>query len=224
VGLELQLSQPSPRAVPLLMDARVPQRDGYRFFYVLPFSADRVLIEDTYFSASPELDVFDLTCRILEYAEQNGYAAARVLRRETGVLPLPFDEAQLPESSGMLVAGYRGGFFHPTTGYSFPLAARVAELVAETSPRELVSRAWPELLTEHRRQFRFCLLLNRLLYGAFAPEDRHHVIERFYRLPEPVLGRFYAMTMTARDRARVFCDKPPRGFSLRLALAGGYPR
>jgi lycopene beta-cyclase len=206
------------------MDARVPQRDGYRFFYVLPFAPNRVLIEDTYFSATPELDTAALTQEILAYAERNGFVPARVLRQERGVLPLPLDESGTPACDLPLVAGYGGGFFHPTTGYSFPLAARVAELVALTPPDELMEHAWPRLVAAHRRQFRFCVLLNRLLYGAFEPHDRHHVIERFYRMPEPLLRRFYSMTLTAPDRARVFCDRPPRGFSLRLALAGGDPR
>ena len=33
-----------------------------------------------------------------------------------------------------LVAGYAGGFFHPVTGYSFPVAVRLASLVASLPP------------------------------------------------------------------------------------------
>jgi lycopene beta-cyclase len=224
LGLELELARPAPRDRPLLMDATVPQRDGFRFFYVLPFTSQRALIEDTYFSTSPALDTGDLEREILEYAARNGYVVQRVLRRESGVLPLPLaEENVLSSAPGPFVAGYRGGWFHPTTGYSFPLAARVANLVARTDPTALRS-AWPRLVSDHKKQFRFCLLLNRLLYGAFAAEDRHHVIQRFYRLPAPVLARFYAMTLTPADRVRVFCSRPPRGFSLRLALSGGMSR
>src|SRR5687768_15336899 len=50
VGLELEVDASTAPTTPLLMDARVPQTDGFRFFYVLPLAAERVLVEDTYFS------------------------------------------------------------------------------------------------------------------------------------------------------------------------------
>ncbi|MEO7095038.1 MAG: lycopene cyclase family protein, partial [Polyangiales bacterium] len=50
VGLELVLARPHTRGRPLLIDARVPQVDGFRFVYTLPLEPRRVLIEDTYYS------------------------------------------------------------------------------------------------------------------------------------------------------------------------------
>ena len=41
---------------PIIMDATVDQSDGYRFVYSLPFSADRLLVEDTYYTNGPALD------------------------------------------------------------------------------------------------------------------------------------------------------------------------
>ena len=43
VGLELKLRRPSPIQHPLLMDACMPQRDGFRFLYALPFAPDVVI-------------------------------------------------------------------------------------------------------------------------------------------------------------------------------------
>jgi lycopene beta-cyclase len=201
------------------MDARVPQLDGFRFVYVLPFSPLHVLVEDTYFSESDVLDEATLRGRVLQYADAKGLRPRRVVREETGVLPLPLRApgATDPEPSRPFLAGYGGGWFHPTTGYSFPAAARIAQLVASVSRDELAS-AWTALAHAHRRQFAFLSLLNRLMFGAFAPERRYGAIEHFYRLPEATLSRFYSMSLTRADRARIFCDRPPRGFSLRLAL------
>jgi lycopene beta-cyclase len=78
---------------------------------------------------------------------------------------------------------------------------------------------WPALLRQQRSQLRYCLLLNRLFFDAFAPEERRNVIERFYRLPPEAVRRFYAMTLTRTDRARILCGRPPRGFSLTRALS-----
>lgn len=221
LGLELKLRRPAPIAHPLLMDALVPQRDGFRFLYALPFAPDRVLLEDTYFSDSPELDRERLEAEIIGYAEQNGFDIDYVAREETGVLPLPTRLPKLdnPAANGPLVAGYQGAWFHPVTGYSFPVAARLASAIAHANPAALREQVWPALLREQRSQLRFCLLLNQLFFGAFAPDERRNVIERFYRLPPDSVRRFYAMTLTHADRARILCGRPPRGFSLRRALS-----
>ena len=44
-------------------------------------------------------------------------------------------------------------------------------------------------------------------------------MQRFYRLPPEAVRRFYAMTLTHGDRARILCGRPPRGFSLTRALS-----
>jgi lycopene beta-cyclase len=203
------------------MDALVPQHDGFRFLYALPFAEDRVLLEDTYFSDSPELDRSRLQGEILDYAERHGFHVDYVTRQEVGVLPLPtrLPRTPNPAPGGPLVAGYQGAWFHPVTGYSFPVAARVACSIARSEPSQLRERVWPALVREQRSQLRFCLLLNQLFFGAFAPEERRNVIERFYRLPPEAVRRFYAMTLTHGDRARILCGRPPRGFSLKRALS-----
>jgi lycopene beta-cyclase len=223
LGLELKLRAPSPIIEPRLMDAQLPQLDGFRFMYALPLARDRLLLEDTYFSDSRELDREQIRGRILEYAGRNGLQIERVVREEEGILPLPtrLPRRPNPAAGGPLVAGYQGAWFHPVTGYSFPLAVRVARAVAGAPIDELRTRVWPALVQQQRSQLRFCLLLNRLFFEAFAPEKRHHVIERFYRLPVPTVRRFYAMTLTPGDRARILCGRPPRGFSVARALSGG---
>ena len=225
LGLELKLRRPSPIQHPLLMDACLPQRDGFRFMYALPFSPDRVLLEDTYFSDSPELDRNRLEAEIIAYAEQHGFDIDYVAREETGVLPLPtrLPKSDNPQPNGPLVAGYQGAWFHPVTGYSFPVAARLASAIANADPASLRDQVWPALVRQQRSQLRFCLLLNQLFFGAFAPEERRNVIERFYGLPPDAVRRFYAMTLTRTDRARILCGRPPRGFSLKRALSRSAP-
>jgi len=225
VGLELDLRAPALLSHPLLMDALVPQEDGFRFMYVLPLASQRVLIEDTYFSDDCTLDVPLIEARIFEYARRHGFRIAQVARRERGVLPLPTSVPELTKGrlcDGPLVAGYQGGWFHPVTGYSFPLAARLAVGIASASPQELREKVWPALARRQRAQLRFGILLNRLMFGAFAPRERYGAIERFYRLPTASVRRFYALNLTSADRLRILCGKPPHGFSIPRAL--GYAR
>jgi lycopene beta-cyclase len=223
LGLELRVAPGTAPEVPLLMDATVEQHDGFRFIYLLPWAEDRVLIEDTYYSSDARLDVDLLRERILGYAAHAGLRVRGVLREEQGVLPIPtalhFDASR----EGPLRAGYAGGLFHPTTGYSLPVALRFALLLAAQPADAALGAEYARWISEHRRQVRFCLWLNRLLFGAFAPERRYHVLERFYRLPLDTIRRFYALETTPIDRARVLCGHPPRGFSLGRLLAGDPP-
>ncbi|HEX4403448.1 MAG TPA: lycopene beta-cyclase CrtY [Polyangia bacterium] len=217
VGLELELLTDGPWTQPVLMDATVPQLDGYRFTYVLPFSSRRVLIEDTTYSEGSLLDVAAIERRVLAYVEAQGATVSRVLRREVGVLPLPLRAAPAPDpdEAGAIAVGYRGGFFHPVTGYSLPLAVRVALAVARARGRAQTMEALRVISGQLRPQRRFGVLLNRLMFDAMPPASRWTALERFYRLPSATIARFYASRSTLWDRARVLLGQPPRGVTWR---------
>ncbi|MCW5804923.1 MAG: lycopene beta-cyclase CrtY [Deltaproteobacteria bacterium] len=209
LGRELRLAAPHGLERPMLMDATVEQRDGMRFCYVLPLDARRVLVEDTYFSDGTYLDVAALRAEVDAYAAARGWIVDEVVREETGLLPLP-SRCAPPRASAPLVAGYAGGWFHPVTGYSFPIAARLAEAVAAGGD------AVENLARDHASQLGFALRLNRM-FRWFEPAARYRVLERFYRLPEATIARFYALQLTTADRARILVGRPPRGLSLRAA-------
>jgi lycopene beta-cyclase len=215
VGLDVELALASPghRPLPCIMDATVPQQDGYRFFYTLPFTATRWLVEETFFSDSPELSVEEARPRILDYIENR--LAARVValhRVETGVLPMPWRSTPTADH-GAFLAGYQGGWFHPATGYSLPVAVRLAEEIAKLYP--LTPSAWTlaHFRRRHDRQTRFAHWLNAWLFRAFDPERRWNIFERFYGLPLDTISRFYSLEMTLLDRARLFVGRPPEGIS-----------
>lgn len=219
LGLELSLSAAAPIRYPILMDARVSQAEGFRFVYVLPFDERRVLIEDTYFSDTSELDTAELEKRILDYASGHGFRVRGIERRERGTLPLPTRPPRAQPFEGPLLAGYAGGWFHPTTGYSFPAAVRLAACLAVSGPADAFGVELQRLFSRRQADQRYFCFLNRLLYRGFAPEQRYRVLERFYRLPADTIGRFYAMQTTTGDRARILCGRPPRGLSLSHALS-----
>ena len=216
LGQELVLASPHGLERPMLMDATVPQRDGFRFMYVLPLAADRVLVEDTYFSDGTFLDVEATREQIAAYVAARGWTAT-VVREETGVLPMPWELAP-PSPTAPLVAGYAGGWFHPVTGYSFPIAARLAAFIAARPASALFGAELVAFATAHARQLAFAQRLSRMMFRWFAPAQRHHVLARFYRLPDEAIRRFYALELTAMDRARIFAGAPPRGMSWRAVI------
>jgi lycopene beta-cyclase len=215
VGQELRLSEPHGLDVPVLMDATVEQQDGFRFFYTLPLAEDVLLVEDTRYSEHPELDHAAARLAIAGYAARMGLRVAGVLREEAGTLPIPLggdiDAYWAGQPPGVPCSGMRAALFHPTTGYSLPQAARLADALSAL-PR-LASAPALELVRErsreHWRRGGFFRFLNRMLFRAAAPAERYRVLERFYRLPDGLVRRFYAGTPSLLDRVRILSGRPP---------------
>ena len=197
---------------PVVMDATVEQLDGYRFVYLLPFDAETLFVEDTYYSDDADLDEMVVRERIAAYAATQGWQVTATMREESGVLPVviagDFDRLW-PESDRTPRIGVRAGMFHATTGYSLPHAVRTAAALPA-----LVGRAdLPALLRARaqsawRRQ-RFYRMLDAMLFRAADPDRRYRIFERFYRLSPRLVARFYAGRSTAADRLRLLAGKPP---------------
>jgi lycopene beta-cyclase len=224
VGLELQLATPAPALRATIMDATVEQDDGMRFVYTLPFRPDRVLVEDTVLSDHPALDHERYHARALAYAAGLGLDVARVARVEHGILPLPLDGGgpDVPDDDdGPCRIGYQGGWLHPTTGYSLPAVVRLAWTLAAVAPADALAPGSPVrvLARDLHDSAAFARLLNRLLFRATPPGDRWRVLERFHRLPDDLIARFYRLEIRRRDRLRILCGRPPRGVSLRAAFS-----
>jgi lycopene beta-cyclase len=224
VGLEVELEDAGADFDPTtatVMDADLPQTeaDGFRFAYLLPLSPHRVLVEDTYYADRPELDLPLLRGRALAYLARRGLQGTRVVREESGVLGIPFADDTLPPLGFPVRLGVRGGWAHPTTGYTLPLAARVALAIAEDPRPEPILHALGALYRRYAGPARFARRLNRLLFRGLPPAQRWTALARFYRLPQPIIERFYALESSPFDGARVLLGRPPRGISWRRAFA-----
>ena len=215
LGRELRLDAPHGRERPVIMDAKVPQLDGFRFVYCLPFAADRMFVEDTYFSDTGKLSAATLRKRVDSYAAAQGWAVAECVREEAGVLPIAMggDFEAYWQSGGRGVAkiGMRGGLFQPATGYSLPDAVRSAVRLA--ARRDFDGATLHDATHEHAAQTwrarRFYRMLNAMLFRAADPPDRYRVIERFYRMRPNLVRRFYSGQSTFADKARILTGKPP---------------
>ncbi|HEV2748060.1 MAG TPA: lycopene beta-cyclase CrtY [Allosphingosinicella sp.] len=215
VGREYAFAAPHGVDRPVIMDATVDQAEGFRFVYCLPFDATRMLVEDTYYSDKPELDIAGIGGRIDAYVAKRGWQPARVEREESGVLPVALggDFGAFWRVGGARVAklGLRGGFFHPTTGYTLPDAVRTAALLAQQ--RDLSGDALHDLFEAQAaalwKKRDFYRTLNTMLFRAAAPPERYRILERFYRLDSALIGRFYAGRTTMLDRMRILSGKPP---------------
>jgi lycopene beta-cyclase len=215
LGRELRFARPHGQQLPVLMDATVPQRGGFRFLYTLPLADDVLLVEDTCYAGDPGLDRDAARATIASYAEDRGLAVAELRREEEGSLPIPLagdiDAFWSGNPPGVPCSGLRAALFHPTTGYSLPEAARLADALA-AMPR-LASAGALALVRARSRELwargRFFRFLNRMLFQAAEPAERYRVLERFYRLPDGLVRRFYAGRPSLLDRVRILSGRPP---------------
>lgn len=214
VGLEVRLTAAHGLSEPIIMDATVSQDGGYRFIYTLPLDERTLLIEDTRYTDGAALDRDVFVEGVKAYAALQGWIIEAIVREEQGVLPVALGgdlEAHFRRRGPTALAGLRAGLFHPTTGYSLPDAVELADRLA-TAP-SLCGEALSASIQTHAsgvwRQRGFYRLLNRMLFRAARPEWRYRILERFYRLPEPLIQRFYAARSTTADKARILSGKPP---------------
>ncbi len=204
-GQQLLLEKPHGLKRPVVMDATVPQIGGYRFFYLLPWDEKRLLVEDTYYADDATIDASRLRAEIATYVSTRGWSIAKVEGEESAALPIPLFSSGTHPSPWSV--GTVGGLFHPVTGYSVPYAAAVAEAwnpLASDSAEKL----W-QLRQQLNRAHPFYRALNRMLFLAAKGHERRRIFEKFYRLPEPLVQRFYRGQSSLVDGARILSGRPP---------------
>lgn len=219
VGHTIKTKTPHGLDNPIIMDATVEQLGGYRFVYCLPFSGDEVLVEDTYYTDGPELSENEVAARIKAYIQAQGWQVESIIRREKGVLPITLAASKGAWSSHEI--GIRGGFYHAVTGYSLPNAVSLADDIAEEvedGDLDMLDRFICMKQKFHVEGEYFFRLLNRMLFRAARPGERYKVLQRFYRLPEGLIKRFYAGCLTRADKIRILTGKPPVPISKALAV------
>ncbi|MEJ2087022.1 MAG: lycopene beta-cyclase CrtY [Gammaproteobacteria bacterium] len=213
-GQVLQLEADHGLAGPVIMDATVPQNGDYRFVYTLPFGPREVMVEDTRYSTTPELDATVDSGAIADYARSQGWTVAGILREERGSLPITLGgdiDAFWADADGVPRIGLRGAMFHATTGYSFADAIRTADEIARAGhiEAEAIFRLASERSKAHWQAQAYHRFLNRMLFLAAEPDRRWFVMQRFYGLPQPLIERFYGGRSTLKDKLRILTGKPP---------------
>ncbi len=209
LGLEVELKSPHGLDSPIIMDATVEQKEGFRFIYSLPFTDRTILVEDTRYSRQFEIDENEFEFEVISYIRRNFGEIASILRKEKESLPIPiFSPRQ--DVKGPIAIGLKSGLFHPVTGYSFSAAVRLAG--AATLAYAAGNNIEKEIETFKKnwiQKTKFLYGLNRMLFGAAHDDQRVKIFERFYRLPNGLIHRFYSGNLKSKDQLRILIGKPP---------------
>ncbi len=215
VGLEVELESPHGLQQVTLKDVSLPQADGYRFFYLLPWDEKRLLVEDTYYSNHAGLNVAELDAGIRDYIAAHGWKIKKVHRREVGCLPLALYKNKAVKNSNsdsaLLRLGAASGVLNPVTGYTLPQTLQSIQALLENPQIEF--QAWKKTLAhlnaKYENQFSYLRLLNRMMFLAAEPEKRFEILQRFYKLSPNLISHFYSAQLTSWEKARLLLGKPP---------------
>lgn len=111
-----------------LMDFNTNQQAGTSFFYTLPFSDHRALIEYTIFSKQ-ELARADYTKALQQYIEEQLRCKQYTIKaQEAGVIPMT--DHPLKQIDGRIIyLGTAGGFTKGSTGYTFRFIQKHTEAI-----------------------------------------------------------------------------------------------
>jgi lycopene beta-cyclase len=175
-----------------LMDFRTPQYGEARFFYVMPFSKRRALIEIAIFSNNhltvPEYDAL-LETYIYGHWTQGGYT---ITHTEGGNIPMttyPFPV----RDRNLIYIGMRGGATRPSTGYTFLALQRQLMEMARTFPKLTNLAPWPV------RHVLYDATILRILQNGELPADILFVDLFARNPPERVLAFLNGETSLAEE-------------------------
>jgi lycopene beta-cyclase len=186
------------------MDFRAGSERPVHFTYVLPFTAQTALIEDTVFTAGPP-DDGARRANIERYvAEFLGTEIDSCDGEERGAIPL--DAARPPRPTRRVVAvGGAGGAIRASSGYAFLRTQQHARALARAIRFD---RPLPALPARTRHRVLDAALLALLQSGAIrAPQ----FFSALFRYSDPdALVRFLSDASQPRDEARVLAALLPR--------------
>ena len=101
-----------------IMDFSIDQKDETRFFYVLPLSDKKALIEFTVFSKDLlKKDEYEL--ELIKYIKSLKIDKYKIIENEFGVIPMTCYPFERKNTSKILNIGTAGGWTKPSSGYTF---------------------------------------------------------------------------------------------------------
>ncbi|MCX8212675.1 MAG: FAD-dependent oxidoreductase [Lewinella sp.] len=175
-----------------LMDFRTPQHGEARFFYVMPFSKRKALIEIAIFSNNhltvPEYDAL-LKTYIYDHWTEGDY---KITHTEGGNIPMttyPFPV----RDRNLIYIGMRGGATRPSTGYTFLALQRQLTKLARSFPDLTNIDPWPT------RHVMYDATLLRILQNGELPADELFVDMFAKNPPERVLAFLNGETSLAEE-------------------------
>lgn len=171
--IETPVDSFDPRVV-TMFDFRTPQKGSMRFFYVLPLTRRRALVEYTLFSADLLKD-HEYDQAISEYLEKTRQITSyRIDAVEKGIIPMTDRPFRRQLGRRVMAIGTKGGLVKPSSGYAFLRIQKDASAIV----RSLESEGHPFQVDDTPSRYRlFDSLMLQVMY-----RQGHQMVEIFTRL------------------------------------------
>ncbi len=129
-GIEIETKETSFQEDKItLMDFDCEQNNGVHFFYILPFTNQRALVETTWLSNLDNLDKKLYLNELKEYIENNlKLKNYNIVREEVGAIPM--FRSTFKNETRYFNIGLRGNINRMSTGYAFPYIQQHSKIIA----------------------------------------------------------------------------------------------
>ena len=214
-GWEIETSTPAfdPQAATFL-DFRTPQKQSVRFFYVLPLSERRALVEYTLISPAV-LRSGEYEQALRAYIRKTlGIPEYRLVREEGGVLPLTDRPFARRLGQRIMAIGAKGGRVKPTTGYAFTRIQRDSAAILQS----LLNAGHPFDVPEDSARYRLydALMLDIMsrhgeaVQSIFGALFKHNPVDRVFRFLDETGSVWENLALIATLPPRLFLQAIPR--------------
>jgi lycopene beta-cyclase len=191
-----------------LFDLRTEQVEGLCFFYILPFSERRAIVEYTLFSANllPQ-EAYEQALK--GYIEGRlGVSQYQILDQEQGVIPMTNHPFPRRLGKRIMATGTRGGRVKPSTGYAFARIQKDSQAIVHS----LESKGHPFSVpaSSPRRKFYDALMLE--VIAAQGDQVRPIMTAMFKNNSIQSIFRFLDEESSILEDIRMLASLPPGPF------------
>ena len=206
-----EIETPTPVFTPqiaTLMDFRTPQEQETRFFYVLPCSENRALVEYSLFTTRL-INQKECEAKLRDYISNTlGIKDYRIVYQENGIIPTTDRPLPRQVDRRVMTIGTLGGRVKPTTGYAF---ARIQQDSANIV-QSLERAGHPFAIPADSSLFRFCdsLMLKVMTHHGehikpiFAAFFKNNPIKRVFRFLDEKTNLVENLLLIASLPSRIF--------------------
>ena len=207
LGWEIETTKCLPNLqVATFMDFRTVQAQGLRFFYVLPLSAQRALVEYVLCTPTPASRSACESALRTYLSTVLGFDDYHILREEQGVSPLTDRPFRRRAGGHVMTIGTKGGRIKPSTGYAFTrMQADAAAIV-----RSLLERGHPFHVPSAPKRYRYfdAVMLDILIHHAEWAVPIFRTM--FRRIPAERIFQFLDEEATLWDNIQMIPTMPPQ--------------
>jgi lycopene beta-cyclase len=189
----------------VLMDFIGNQQNAVTFMYVLPFTANKALLEITRFTSSLNINHEADEMILQDYIKNQYKTNFQIISKESGVLPMTDYRFRRENSNSVIPIGIAAGMMKPSTGYAFNRIHRHSKLLSNAYYHNTIS------IHNKERFFFYDKLLLKLI--ELNPQKASAALQcLFKRVPMSRILRFLDEDSSLKDEIALFLQLPKSDF------------